>query len=141
MSFTRSENQYRRHSRQVISRAEARAVLKFIFGRHAQMPTQFTDRHRRFAQYLLVEMLDKSIAMDIVSSLFQAGMEPGVTVTSICEKMINDGPHFIYGWFSLSSNQDVMDAADDITIYQIVVTQLRANFQSVWRDILSEDTN
>ena len=123
-------NQYRRYSRRVINKTEARAVLRFVFG--GSMPSEITELHRRFAQFLLVELLDKSIAMGFVQSLFESSMEPGATVTGICKKLIKDQSHLLYGWFTRSSHSDVMEAASDINIYRSVRDQLKRNFRSEW---------
>jgi len=122
--------QYRGYSRQLLTQSEAETVLRFIFGGTLAHPA--TDLERRFAQFLLAELLDKSIAMGFVESIFRASMRPSASVTSICRKMLTSSVPLAYNWFNLSTTHDLVEAADDIKIYRTVLIQLKRNFRSEW---------
>ena len=102
---------------------ETVAILKFIFKNNNSVINKLTinDEIREFAQGLLLEAVDASYAMGFVEAIFRSSMNPGAGAKKIITKF---GKKAIKHWFKHATAKDLRD----IKIYEIVRSQLQANF-------------
>jgi hypothetical protein len=113
----------------VLDQNEAHDVIVFVFPSNKVKAAQLNDKDRRFAQAMLIEMLNKSFELGFTEALLKASAK----MTSGAKKVITA---FLKGagknLVKFKDKDDLKKMMDEPTIYDMALKTLARNFKSAW---------